>query len=205
MNISAAEFENSFEDTIEQDSRIEKLCKTLARKDFVFISGEDTQSLLEGIDDASLQELSTFQNSWNELEMDTYMGDGAQYRKRRHATLSALPSSRIFKIEPHQPHYQSLSYNHLNGGLARHYAPIEKSIINGAIMTGSEHDACGIEKTTADESNKICLDEFTPEKPLDMAIVNDEHVFHGAIPIAQLDTNIPATRDVLVITFRRKI
>ncbi|MCK9213037.1 MAG: 2OG-Fe dioxygenase family protein [Rhodoferax sp.] len=259
MNIGTIEREKSVTQIIAQDSQIDKLCKTLARKDFVFMPSEDTQSLLTEMDGASLVDLSAFKNSWNELEADTYMGDGGQYRKRRHATLSALPSSRIFKTEPHQPHYQSLSYNTLNGGLARHYAPIEKSILNGATMTAVirlgceifgrlapyypwhieihqfriEAQAGGIGKptpegvhrdgvnfvmmlmvkrqnlvnggTTIYDLDKMRVDDFTLQHPLDMAIVNDEHVFYGVTPIAQLDSQATATRDVLVITFRRKL
>ena len=55
------------------------------------------------------------------------------------------------------------------------------------------------------DKHKIKVDEFTLQQPLDLAIVNDEHVFHGVTPIVQLSTDTPAIRDVLVITFRRKI
>ena len=49
------------------------------------------------------------------------------------------------------------------------------------------------------DRHKIKVDEFTLQQPLDLAIVNDEHVFHGVTPIVQLSTDAPAIRDVLVI------
>ena len=58
--------------------------------------------------------------------------------------------------------------------------------------------------TTIHDRDKQRLDEFTLQQPLDLAIVNDERVFHGVTPIVQLDVGAPAIRDVLVITFRRK-
>jgi hypothetical protein len=59
--------------------------------------------------------------------------------------------------------------------------------------------------TTIYDLDKMRVDDFTLQHPLDLAIVNDEHVFHGVTPIAQLDSQAAATRDVLVITFRRKL
>ena len=44
---------------------------------------------------------------------------------------------------------------------------------------------------------------FTLEAPLDTALVDDGRVFHGVTAIAPLDSEAPAYRDVLVVTFRR--
>ena len=49
------------------------------------------------------------------------------------------------------------------------------------------------------------LDSFTLTDIFDTAIVNDEHVLHGVTPIVQLDTDKQAYRDVLVVTFKKKI
>jgi hypothetical protein len=241
------------------NSRIDHLCHILARQDHVFLSGEETQCLLAQVTDEPLSDLEEFQQSWERLDFDEFMADGGQYRKRRHSTLSALASSQIFKVEPHQPHYQSLTYNSLNGGLARHYSPIEGPILNGATMTSLIRLGCslfgrltpyyawhieihqfriearcgdigkptpeGVHRdgvnfvifvmvkrhnfasgsTTIYDLEQLRLDEFTLSQPLDLAIVNDEHCFHGVTPIVQIDPDTVATRDVLVITFRRKL
>lgn len=62
-----------------------------------------------------------FADFWNDLPLDTFMADGGRYRRRRYATF-ALEGGTIAP-RPAEPHYQSLSYNPLNGGIARHFAP----------------------------------------------------------------------------------
>lgn len=74
-----------------------------------------------------------FAGSWGDLELDRYMADGGRYRRRRYATLSASPEGRIL-IEPPQPHYQSLDYNRLNGGVARYFEPILDGVVAGPTM-----------------------------------------------------------------------
>ncbi|HSN32291.1 MAG TPA: 2OG-Fe dioxygenase family protein [Ideonella sp.] len=75
-----------------------------------------------------------FAASWDRLELDTYMADGGRYRRRRYATLSAAAGSDALALEPHQPHYQSLEYNRLNGGVARHFAPIEDVVLRAPTL-----------------------------------------------------------------------
>ncbi len=242
----------------EADSDIDRVCRIIARKDFCFLPGTRVKELLKSVNGSSLEDWSNFQESWSDLHLDGYMADGGRYRKRRHATLSALPSSRCFQIQPHQPHFQSLAYNNLNGGLPRHYQPIEPDILTGPTMHSLITLGCeifgrlapyspwhievhqfrieadvgevgkptpeGIHRdgvsfvmmamvrrtnlvngsTTIHDREKVRLDEFTLQQPMDIAIVNDERVFHGVTPIVQLDIGKPAIRDVLVITFHRK-
>jgi hypothetical protein len=47
--------------------------------------------------------------------------------------------------------------------------------------------------------------EFTLLDTFDMAIVNDKKVYHGVTPIIQVDLDEEAYRDVLVMTFKRKV
>lgn len=111
------------------------LCQFIARKDFCFLPAAKTERLLKTITGARLDGWQAFQDSWNRLELDGHMGDGGTYRYRRHATYSALASGHRAYREPHQPHYQSLDYNKLNGGIARHFAPIEDAIADGDVLT----------------------------------------------------------------------
>jgi hypothetical protein len=241
-----------------REDRIDHLCKVLARRDFACLSPAITWSLLREVSYLPLNDWDAFRDSWSDLQLDPYMADGGRYRKRRHATLSALPSSRLFQIGPHQPHYQSLQYNSLNGGIARHFEPIDRDVLTGPTMSSLVTLGCevfgrlapyypwhievhqfrieadggmhgkptpeGIHRdgvnyvmmmlvqrknlvagaTTVYDLDKSRLDEFTLQQPLEMAIVNDERVYHGVTPIVQLDPAKPAIRDVLVITFRRR-
>ena len=75
-----------------------------------------------------------FASSWNDLVLDTYLPETHRYRLRRHATLSARAGQTRADIEPHQPHYQSLDYNPLAGGIQRWFEPIERDVIEGASM-----------------------------------------------------------------------
>ena len=48
------------------------------------------------------------------------------------------------------------------------------------------------------------LGSFTLTDPLESALVDDDMVYHGVTPVAPIDPNAPAYRDVLVTTFRRE-
>lgn len=88
----------------------------------------------------SLADWDAFAQSWNRLELDTYMADGGRYRRRRHATFAASASGPITR-KPHQPHYQSLDYNPLHGGIERWFEPVEDAIGSGQSL-GTILDFC---------------------------------------------------------------
>ena len=83
---------------------------------------------------AALVHWPAFASSWDRLEVDTYMADGGRYRRRRYATLRAAVASALLEVRPEQPHYQSLDYNRLNGGVARRFAAIEPSVLSSPTM-----------------------------------------------------------------------
>lgn len=68
-----------------------------------------------------------FAASWNRLALDTHMADAGRYRRRRYAVFGASAAGAIGR-EPHQPHYQTIEYNPLHGGLERWFEPIEAEI-----------------------------------------------------------------------------
>ena len=47
------------------------------------------------------------------------------------------------------------------------------------------------------------LGEFTLTEALDLALVDDQRVWHGVTAVEPVDPTLPAWRDVLVLTFRR--
>jgi hypothetical protein len=67
-----------------------------------------------------------FAASWNDLPRDLHMGDRGRYRCRRFATFRI--DKGISRL-PHAPHYQDLTYNALNGGVPRWYAPIREQVL----------------------------------------------------------------------------
>ncbi len=91
------------------------------------------RALLEA--SGSLADWDAFTASWNDLELDTYMADGGRYRRRRHSVHTVNPADGANVRQPHQPHYQTVDYNQLNGGVDRWFAPVDDSIGAGPSMT----------------------------------------------------------------------
>jgi hypothetical protein len=240
------------------ESTLTQFLVKIEQAGFCFAPSAQVRDLLQATDAKALCDWSMFALSWNDMPFDQYMADGGRYRRRRYATLSATDAPGSIKLEPHQPHYQSLDYNRLNGGVARMFEPISDEIVHSHTMTAilkfAHHLFCSLLPTPAwhielhqfrieatdDQQGKPTpegvhrdgvdfvlvmmvqrvnissgtttmhdlelrnLDSFTLTEPLDMAIVNDHRCMHGVTPVEQIDPNLPAYRDVLVVTFRRK-
>ncbi len=92
--------------------------------DFLFIESGQAIDCLSRLANASIGDDQVFLDSWNQLEEDQYMADGGRYRKRRHATYAILNAGEQAQVMPYQPHYQTVDYNPLNGGVARYFGPI---------------------------------------------------------------------------------
>jgi hypothetical protein len=103
----------------------------IAQDGHVFVHGDVMHRLLEQC--GALTDWPAFADSWNDLAIDEHMADNGRYRRRRHAVYAATTGGAITR-QPHQPHYQSLEYNTLNGGIARWFAPVTEVIGDGASM-----------------------------------------------------------------------
>src|SRR5688572_4692437 len=97
----------------------------IARNGFAVVPSVVMRELLTAV--GPLSDWDRFAASWNDLHLDTYMADGGRYRRRRHAVYAALPDGTIVRGR-HRPHYQSLDYNPLNGGIARWFEPIDSAV-----------------------------------------------------------------------------
>jgi hypothetical protein len=100
---------------------LDALQASIAAEGFAFVRSATMRNVIAGF--GPLADWDSFADSWNTLELDTYMADGGRYRRRRHAVYSAAPAGPIVR-EPHQPHFQSLDYNPLHGGIERWFEPI---------------------------------------------------------------------------------
>jgi hypothetical protein len=107
------------------------LPETIGRDGYAFVRAERMHALLAAC--GPLTDWSAFTASWDNLERDAYMADHGRYRRRRHAVYAAVADGPITR-QPHQPHYQGLDYNPLNGGVARWFEPIASAIGAGASM-----------------------------------------------------------------------
>jgi hypothetical protein len=92
----------------------------LRRVGFAFVAGATMTAHLTEC--GPLDDWADFAESWNDLAVDTYMADQGRYRRRRHGVYAADAGS--LRREPARPHYQTLEYNPLHGGIARWFEPI---------------------------------------------------------------------------------
>ncbi len=104
----------------------------IARDGYAFVRGDAMRALLAPA--GALADWEAFARSWDDMPLDTYMADGGRYRRRRHAVFAAAPGGPIQR-QPHQPHYQSLDYNPLHGGIERWFEPIPPAIGEGESFT----------------------------------------------------------------------
>lgn len=89
---------------------------------FVHGAAEDMRGILQA---EGLRDWASFAETWNDLGVDTYMADGGRYRRRRYAAFRV--SHGRFQRKPHQPHYQSMDFNPLNGGIERWFEPVTEA------------------------------------------------------------------------------
>jgi hypothetical protein len=108
-----------------------ELHATIAREGFAFVHGAAMRDMLG--EHGATGDWTNFAASWNRLELDGYMADGGRYRRRRHATFSVAASGTITR-NTHRPHYQTVNYNPLHGGIERWFEPIEDAVASGATL-----------------------------------------------------------------------
>jgi hypothetical protein len=114
---------------------IESELEALVRRDgYAFARAAQVRERLKAGEADALSDWKTFADSWNALKPDEYMADGGRYRRRRHSVLSAAAGQAYARLEPRQPHFQTVEYNPLNGGVERWFEPIEMEVLTGPTM-----------------------------------------------------------------------
>jgi hypothetical protein len=108
-----------------------RLVEELSAEGFVFVAGAEIDRELDGI--IHRPEWSEFADSWNNLAIDTYLAEHGTFRRRRHAVFSMSAEGDI-RQEPHQPHYQSKTYNTLQGGIERWFEPVSSAVADGDVL-----------------------------------------------------------------------
>lgn len=110
------------------DVEIEDLRDAAARDGFALAGAAEMTALVGA---PALVGWKAFADSWNDLPQDPHMADGGRYRRRRFACFEVSPGA--FARSPHQPHFQSLDYNRLNGGVERWFEPVTDAVAGGAL------------------------------------------------------------------------
>jgi hypothetical protein len=95
------------------------------RSDGFAVASAETVAELSGVTLAILQTLS---RQWEGLPRDPYLKDGGRYRFRRHASYEIKGGN--LTLVPHRPHWQSVDYNALHGGIERWFEPIQAEVLN---------------------------------------------------------------------------
>lgn len=113
------------------ESLTPSLSDAVKRDGFSFVTADNMRALLGAA--GELSDWTAFAESWNHLGPDAYLAEKRRFRRRRHATFSANAGG-LIEQSPHQPHYQSLQYNRLQGDIQRWFEPIESGIANGASL-----------------------------------------------------------------------
>jgi len=69
-----------------------------------------------------LADLAAWGHYWDDLPSDRYLRDGGHYRQRRHSCF--VVHGDTVTQAPHRPHWQSVEYNALHGGIERLFEPM---------------------------------------------------------------------------------
>ena len=117
-----------------------------------------------------LGDWETFVASWNDLPWDEYLAQRGRYRRRRHAVFYATRDSAIERAA-HEPHYQSVAYNPLQGGIERWFEPITPEVSHGKTLTSTLRVCRQIFSSLAPEVARwrIEVHQFRIEARLDLA------------------------------------
>jgi hypothetical protein len=102
----------------------------LASRGFAFVGGDRMKEWLGGVSDVNWR---TFADSWNDLVVDAYLAEHGKFRRRRHAVFSLSKDGEAQRL-PHRPHYQSKTYNTLQGGIERWFEPVVSDIAASALF-----------------------------------------------------------------------
>lgn len=102
-----------------------ELLAALRGEGYAFVPAVGMRGLAGG--QGGMSDWEQFAASWGDLRLDVHMADGGRYRKRRHAVFSVGADGAITR-EPHQPHFQGVDYNPLNGGVQRWFEPVTPQV-----------------------------------------------------------------------------
>jgi hypothetical protein len=103
----------------------------IAQDGYAFVPAPAMRVLLAQL--GSLADWQAFADSWSDLALDGHMADQGRYRRRRHAVYR-IEAGGTIRREPHQPHFQTVDYNPLNGGVARWFEPVTPAIGSSASL-----------------------------------------------------------------------
>lgn len=121
--------------------------QSVARDGFCFAPGQAVHRWISAR--GALQGWEAFAESWKHLGDDPYLAAHGRQRRRCYGVWHAAKDGALYR-QGHQPHFQSLAYNALQGDMERWFDPISRGVAESgpleAILT-------------------FALDFFAPLKP----------------------------------------
>lgn len=122
----------SFTGSVDHDTFFQGVVESIGTNGLVFIEGGTLK------DSPFFQEkaYSEFADSWNHLTQDNYMGDKGTYRYRRYSQFSYKGEDGSLHLLPHTAYVQPSYINPLNGGIERHFDPLEDHVVKNDFFTG---------------------------------------------------------------------
>lgn len=113
------------------DATVDACARAVLRGGFCFVGGSTTRAWLAA--HGSLADWDGFAGSWNDLGPDDYLAARGRQRRRRYGVWSGRADGSLHR-EPHQPHFQALAYNALQGDIERWFEPVSDEVAAGASM-----------------------------------------------------------------------
>jgi len=96
-----------------------------------------------------LSELQALSPDWDNMPPDNYLKDGGRYRRRLHSSF-VFENGMLAQV-PHRPHWQSLDYNALHGGMERWFEPMHAATVGAPawrqLLTALAHTAAQVRGT----------------------------------------------------------
>lgn len=119
-------------------SSIESIKKQIKNNYFTHITSEQTRQILAEIllHYPTQNSINEFINTWPNLESDTFMADGGEYRERTHGVFASSKTDNLIRLLPYQPHFQTKYYNELNGDTARYSKEIPEQLLKNEVFEG---------------------------------------------------------------------
>ena len=99
-------------------AQIDRLGIDLQERGFAVVQATDVCNLA-GVAPSALYAWNPY---WDDLPIDTFLRDGGRYRRRRHSCF-VVNKQEVSQVV-HRPHWQSLDYNALHGGMHRNFEPM---------------------------------------------------------------------------------
>lgn len=112
------------------DTSNDPYVRTLKQDHHLFIRGSD---LLKEFP-FNANQIAAFTKEWENLKLDSYMGDGGTYRHRRYGQFYKPARSALFNLLPHEPYAQSKMVNTLNGGVIRRFHPLTTTFVVSPVL-----------------------------------------------------------------------